>query len=119
MYFFTVFRAVFFFFLRTVARRFAPICKVPPQLTLTCRYYVPDASGDYGWEHGWQSVEHSCKLYLLISATVRRLVYFAFIFLAAVLIVIAVIPAQIQSMVGESSKGRWLGGLVACGAGRV
>ena len=30
---------------------------------------------------------------------------------------ISVVPAQIQSLVGPAAKGRWLGGMVACGAG--
>lgn len=31
----------------------------------------------------------------------------------------AVVPAQIRSLVGETAKGRWLGGMVAAGAGIV
>ena len=30
----------------------------------------------------------------------------------------AVVPAQIESMVGSKHKGRWLGGMVAGGAGK-
>ena len=30
----------------------------------------------------------------------------------------SVVPAQIQTMVGTTAKGRWLGGMVAGGAGR-
>lgn len=31
--------------------------------------------------------------------------------------VFVVVPAQVQSLVGPAAKGRWLGGVVACGAG--
>lgn len=34
-----------------------------------------------------------------------------------VLIFYSVVPAQIRSLVGEAEKGRWLGGMVAVGAG--
>lgn len=30
----------------------------------------------------------------------------------------SVVPAQIRSLVGEAEKGRWLGGMVAVGAGK-
>ncbi|OWF41023.1 uncharacterized protein LOC110463040 [Mizuhopecten yessoensis] len=32
------------------------------------------------------------------------------------LLSVEVVPAQIRSLVGEAAKGRWLGGMVACGA---
>lgn len=31
---------------------------------------------------------------------------------------VSVVPAQVQSLVGPAAKGRWLGGVVACGAGK-
>lgn len=33
------------------------------------------------------------------------------------LLSVEVVPAQIRSLVGEAEKGRWLGGMVAVGAG--
>ena len=30
---------------------------------------------------------------------------------------ISVIPAQVHALVGDAAKGRWLGGMIAAGAG--